>query len=180
MSSITFSGHSKSKLLIAITSLVASSLAHAGYEFLDDYLCGHQFAVQSAIATGGNFGIGIVDYTQTTEIGFTISGSSNDAPFETKRVTPVLFAGLRNALCENTYFAWGAALNKTFGTINGLHVDSDIQAGVYVSLEQMLTNHFMLVGWIQPYQYEYRKLADVGVTTNQYFSTGGLGISYLF
>lgn len=160
--------------------MFTSSLAQAEYQFMEDYLCGHQFAVQAAIATGGNFGIGIADYTQTTEIGLTISGSTNNAPFETKIITPTLFAGLRNSLMEHTYFAWGLNLTNTFGTINGSHIDSDLQVGLYISLEQMLTNHLMLVGWIDPYQYSYQKLAGLGVTTNQFFSAGGLGFNYLF
>lgn len=168
------------KISIIAISLFTSSLAHAQYEFMEDYLCGHQFAIQSAIVTGGNFGIGIVDFTDVTEIGLTISGSINDAPFETKRVTPVIFAGLRNALGERTYFAWGLDLNRTFGTLNGNHVDSNIQVGLYVSLEQMLTNHVMLTGWVNPYQYTYLKLANNGVSTNDFFSTGGIGINYLF
>lgn len=170
----------KSKISIFAISLSASVLAHAQYEFMEDYLCGHQFAVQAAIVTGGNFGIGIVDFTDVTEIGLTISGSINDAPLETKRVTPVIFAGLRSALGERTYFASGLDLNRTFGTIDGSHVDSNIQVGFYISLEQMLTNHVMLTGWINPYQYTYLKLAGVGVSTNDFFSTGGVGINYLF
>lgn len=169
-----------SKVSVFALSLLISPLAHSEYSFAEDYFCDHQFAVQSAISTGGNFGIGIVDFTQTTEIGFTISGSINNAPLETKRITPVIFAGLRNSICEHTYFAYGFSLNKTFGSINGNQINSDLEAAFYISLEQMLTNHIMLVGWINPYQYEHRKLAGVDVTTNQFFSTGGLGINYLF
>lgn len=168
------------KISILAISLFTGSLTHAQYDFMQDYLCGHQLGIQAAIATGGNFGIGFVDFTDVSEIGFTISGSINNAPFETKRVTPVVFAGLRNALCERTYFAWGLDLARTFGTLDGDHVDSNIQAGFYISLEQMLTNHVMLTGWIHPYQYSYLKLAGVGVSTNDFFSTGGIGFNYLF
>lgn len=175
-----YSNNQIAKISFFGISLITSSLANAHYQYIQDYLCGHQLAMQAAIATGGNFGIGLVDFTQTTEVGFSISGKINDAPLETKTVTPVLFAGLRNSLTEHTYFAWGLEGNKTFGTINGSHIKSNYQVALYISLEQMLNNHVMLVGWINPYQYEYQKLADIGVSTNQFFSTGGLGINYLF
>jgi len=139
-----------------------------------------RFAIQGAIATGGTLGIGIVHYTENTEIGLTISGQINNASHSTKTVTPVLFGGLRNAICEGTYFAYGLNVVSTFGTDQGHKIKYDIGAGPYISLEQMLTCHVMLVFWIDPYQYQYQKIGKTSISTQSFFSTGGMGVNYLF
>lgn len=142
--------------------------------------CDHRPAVQAAIATGGNLSIGIADYTERTELGATISGTMNNASAQTNNVTPSLFAGLRYALREATYFAWGLDLTDTFGTQNGGHIDADYQVAPYISLEQMLTKNLMLSGWIQPYQYQYEKISGNSTTTQSFFNGGGIGLNYLF
>jgi hypothetical protein len=140
----------------------------------------NRIAIQAAMATGGLLGIGVVDYTQQTEIGATLSGTYNNASNQTKTITPVIFGGLRHCLSENTYFAYGIDLAGTYGKDNGAHIESDYGIGPYISLEQMLTHHVMLAGWIQPYQYQYVKKDNVSVSTNSYFASGGLAINYLF
>jgi hypothetical protein len=155
--------------LLASAALVAvSSVASA------------QIAIQGAMATGGVMSIGLVQYTPSTEIGVTASGSFNNADDETKTFTPVVFAGLRESCGEQTFFAYGIDLADTFGDLNGSSIKTDIQVGPYISLEQMLTPHIMLSGWILPYQYEYLKVDHVSVTTHDFFSAGGIAINYLF
>lgn len=140
----------------------------------------HRLAVQGALATGGNLSIGLVDYTEISEIGLTVSGKYSSSPGSTRTVTPVLFAGLRNYLCQQTYFAYGLDLAGTFGRRNGCNIRSDYQVGPYISLEYMLTCHLMLAGWIQPYQYHYEKFCWSSTTTHSFFNTGGIAINYLF
>lgn len=140
----------------------------------------NRIAIQAAIATGGNLGIGIVDYAETTELGLTISGTVNNASNQTKTISPVIFGGLRKALGEQTYFAYGIDLVSTFGRDHGSHINSDYAVGPYISLEQMLTSHIMLSGWIEPYQYHYVKIAGTSTSTNNFFSSGGIAINYLF
>ena len=165
------------RFIFTIGLLALSSLVFAGDAVIDHY---SRFGIQGAMATGGNLGIGIVNFTPVTEIGLTVSGSVNNAPDETRTITPVVFAGLRKSLCEHTYFAYGIDLAGTYGRIYGQKIDSDYGVGPYISLEQMLTPHLMLTGWIQPYQYHYQKRDWQSISTNNFFSTGGIGLNYLF
>lgn len=139
-----------------------------------------RFGIQAAIATGGTLGMGVVHFTEKTELGFTLSGSYNDAYYQTKVIVPVLFGGLRHAIAERTYFAYGIDLVGVFGRDNGVKIDSNYLVGPYIGLEQMLTNNLMLTGWIQPYQYEYVKKCGASTTTNHFFASGGIGLNYLF
>jgi hypothetical protein len=93
---------------------------------------------------------------------------------------PVIFGGFRKALYEKTYFAYGLDLIGTFGQDHGKSIKADYGIGPYISLEQMLTHNIMLAGWIQPYQHSYQKIGGTSVSTNSFFSTGGMGINYLF
>jgi len=159
---------------LSILSLNLHANEYEGY-------CSGRFAIQAAMATGGNLGIGVVHYTEHTELGVTIAGQINNAHHSTKTVTPVIFGGLRHALCEGTYFAYGLDFANTFGTNNGKKIKYDLSAAPYISLEQMLTHHIMLVLWINPYQYEYEKIGrQSSVSTQSFFSTGGIGLNYIF
>ena len=158
--------------------LSAISLSLNANEY--DDCCEGRFAVQAAMATGGNLGIGIGHYSEQTEFGVTISGQINNARHSTKTVTPVIFGGLRNSLCEGTYLAYGLNFSNTFGTDRGRHIKYDIEAGPYFSLEQMLTSRLMLVLWINPYLYEYQKIGHQSVTTQSFFHAGGIGLNYFF
>ncbi len=140
----------------------------------------HRLAVQGAIATGGNLSIGLVDYSEKTEVGVTISGTVNNASRHTKTATPVVFAGLRKALCERTYFAYGINFADTLGEYHGKHIDADYTVGPYISLEQMLTTNIMLSGWIEPYEFEYEKIHHSSLSTHNFFNAGGIAINYLF
>lgn len=167
-------------LKFAALTLVLSTTSIAHSNTQNNYFCGHRLAIQGALVTGGALSIGLVDYTQYTELGLAVSGTVNNASSSTNNITPVLFAGFRNALGDQTYFAWGVNMANTFGTQNGGHIDADYQIGPYISIEQMLTYHVMLAGWIQPYEYEYQKISGTSVSTHNFFSAGGLAINYLF
>ena len=136
-------------------------------------------AIQGALVTGG-MSIGIVRYTPTTEIGVAVSGSVNNAHYATQTFTPVAFAGLRKLLGEQTYFAYGINFSDTIGHQSGLTINADYQVGPYISLEKMLTTHFMLSGWINPYQYEYQKIGGISTSTHAIFNAGGISINYFF
>lgn len=140
----------------------------------------NRLAIQAAMATGGVLGMGLVNFTETTELGLTLSGNYNNARCSTRTITPVLFGGLRQNICCNTYFAYGIDLASTFGQQHGLSIHSDYHVGPYISIEQMLTPHVMLAGWIQPYQYAYERIGCSSVSTQSFFSTGGIAINYLF
>jgi hypothetical protein len=166
------------KYLLLLTLYTATSLAQPLPPITP---CHYRLGIQGAIATNGAIGIGVVGFSESTEWGLTASGTRNNAHYQSNNATPVLFAGLRYLLQEQTYCAWGIDLAGTFGTINGSHIDANYQAGPYISLEQMITDHFMLAGWILPYQYGYEKLShSSSVTTHSFFSSGGLAINYLF
>ena len=137
-------------------------------------------AIQGALVTEGDLSIGAVLYAPTVEIGITVSASLNNARYETKTFTPVIFAGLRKSILEHTYFTYGVDFADTIGRQNGLTINSEYQIGPYISLEQMLTSHLMLSGWINPYQYGYQKIGGVSTSTNGIFSAGGIALNYLF
>src|SRR5436190_16327045 len=127
----------------------------------------YRIAVQAAIATGGTLGIGLTRYTETSEIGFTVAGSINNASYETKILVPVIYGGFRKALNDQTYFAYGLDLASKFGREDGYTVKSNIFVAPYISLELALTTNVLLVGWIDPYSYEYQKLGSCSVTTQK-------------
>ena len=139
-----------------------------------------RMAIQGAIATGGYLSIGIARYAPKTEMGISISGSVNNATNETQTFTPIVFAGLVKELGERTYFTYGVNFSDTIGHLYGLPINAYYQVGPYISLEQMLTTHLMLSGWINPYQYGYQKLGGVAISTNGIFSAGGIALNYLF
>lgn len=164
----------KIKQLLTLSLLCVSS---AGLAF---HSGSHRIGIQGALATGGNLGIGIIDYTPVTEWGVTFSGSFNNASYENRTFTPVIFGGLRKQIAEHTYFAYGIDALGTFGKKDGLTIDSDYAIGPYISLEQMLTGHLMLSGWIEPYQYQYQKLGGYSVSTHNIFAAGGVALNYFF
>ena len=127
-----------------------------------------------------SLGIGMVRYAPTTEIGVNISGSLDNAHNATQTVVPVIFGGLRQNLGEKTYVAYGLSLTDIAGRIDGVHVDAFFQIGPYIALEQMLTTHLMLSGWILPYQYDYQKIGGVSMSGHDIFSAGGIAFNYLF
>ncbi|MDF1645846.1 MAG: hypothetical protein P1U61_02540 [Legionellaceae bacterium] len=142
-----------------------------------------RLAIQAAVGSdviATSFGIGIARYTPKTEIGVTASGHVDNAPLITQTVTPVIFGGLRKALGEHTYFAYGFNYIETFGHAKGLTINMQYEAGAYISLEQLLTNHIMLSGWIMPYQYDHVKIGGITTSNNEVFSAGGIAINYLF
>lgn len=161
-----------------LSAVCALALCSTGYS--QTLITGNHVAVQAAIATGGSLGIGLTHYSDYSEFGFTLSGKYNNASNQTKTITPVFFAGLRKLLGENTYFAYGLDFLTQFGKDNGQTINSDYAIGPYISLEQALTTHLLLVGWIDPYVYEYEKKGGVSTSTNRFFSSGGIGLSYLF
>jgi len=165
------------KTAISIGLLALCSMAQAKEDISNH---SNRLAVQGLITTGGNVGFGLVDYTNWSEIGATIAVEINNAHKQTKLFTPAVFAGLRKPIGEQTYFAYGIDLASTLGQDTGKNIDSDIQVGPYISLEQALTSHLLLIGFIEPYSYEYQKKAGVCTSTHRVFSSGGLAMSYLF
>jgi hypothetical protein len=160
--------------------LCAFNLAASAYA-LDQFTTQpHRIAVQAAMATGGTLGIGLTNYSETKEYGFTLSGSVNNASNETKVFVPVIYGGFRKSISDLTYFAYGIDLASKFGREDGETVKSNIFVGPYISLEQVLTMNMLLVGWIDPYSFEYQKLGSSSVTTQKFFGSGGIGFSYLF
>lgn len=162
--------------------LMTSTIAYAGGEEII-YVVEEEnfstFAIQGTISTKGNIGLGITHYTEQTEIGMTFSGLvDNNGHEQTKIFTPVLYAGFRKPLAENTYLALGLDMASAFGRDEGKHIDADIQIGPYLALEQELTSRLLLVGWIDVYNYEYLKEDGVSISTNRIFASGGLGFSY--
>lgn len=173
----------KLKHFVTSSLLLFSSVSFATTykETLPNLFTPSRIAIQGAIATGGTLSIGIVNYSETTELGFTISGTYNNASQPTRTVTPVIFGGFRKSIRELTYFAYGLNLVGTFGRNNGDTIKADYQVGPYISLEQMLTTHLMLSGWILPYQYSYQKTAgNSSTSTNSFFNSGGIALNYLF
>lgn len=140
----------------------------------------HHLAIQGVIVTNGNIGAGVAYYSDKAEVGFTVSGTINNRSQETKLITPALFGGLRMALSDKTYFAYGLDLATKIGKDSGKTIQSDWFVGPYVSLEQMLTQHVLLSGWVNPYSFEYEKTSGSSTSTHNIFGSGGLAISYLF
>ncbi|MDP3559652.1 MAG: hypothetical protein Q8R79_04795 [Legionellaceae bacterium] len=167
----------RSLVLLSVTLLSLCSFAAANETTAPNT---NRIAVQGALATDGNLGIGIVNYAPNTELGLTLSGSFNNAQYPTQTLTSVIFGGLRKQIGEQTFFAYGINTLGTFGKVNGVSIHSDYAIGPYVSLEQMLTYHFMLSGWIEPYQYQYENFGGAAVSTNSFFAAGGIAINYLF
>lgn len=163
---------------LVVMSSICSVTSALGLSGMD--LGIHRIALQGSISTGGNLGVGLIDFTEKTELGISVSGKMNNASKQTKTITPVIFGGLRKALGENTYFAYGVDFASIFGRDQGQTINSDYSVGPFVSLEQMLTTHVMLTGWILPYQYQYQKKAGLSTSTHSFFGAGGIGINYLF
>ena len=164
----------KLKYLLFLSALTIGSVSHAGAEQTS------HFALQGTIATDGAIGAGIARYTEHSEIGLTLSGITNNAEDHTKLFIPVLFGGWRKPIGDQTYFALGINLVNEIGTESGEHIHNDFIVGPYVSIEQALTKHVLLISWVDPYSYEYAKKGDDSISTSRFLASGGIGISYLF
>lgn len=125
-------------------------------------------------------GFGIVDYGRWFELGMDLAGYNNNGRPKTSLFLPMAFGGLRFHIKECTYFAWGLNYASKVGTDSGYHIQSDYSVGPYIALEQWLTNHVMLVGYINPYRYEHEvKQGCNTFVSNQYFSSGGIALNYV-
>lgn len=143
-----------------------------------------RLGVISVLATdnghGTSMGMGLGVYSQTLEVGVTASGYIKNANEATSLGSLVIYGGGRVDLTEKTYLAVGATFLQNFGHENGLHVDREYEIGPYISLEQMLTHHVLIGGWILPYQYDYEKLAGMISKEHEIFSAGGITLNYFF
>lgn len=161
------------KVIITLALLSCFNLSYA-------YTNATGLAVQGVLVTGGNLAIGLVNYTANTELGFTLGASWDNKSQSTQLFIPALFGGFRQQILEHTYFAFGLDIAAKFGEINGQHIDTAISGGPYISLEQSLSSRILLTGFIQPYSIDYEKLAHSSTTTQHFFSTGGIALSYIF
>lgn len=76
--------------------------------------------------------------------------------------------------------AAGATFLQNFGKEHGLSIDREYEIGPYISLEQMLTYHILIGGWILPYQYDYEKVGGFARKEHEIFSAGGITLNYFF
>ncbi|MBA2654989.1 MAG: hypothetical protein H0U71_08015 [Gammaproteobacteria bacterium] len=163
----------KKLLLLSFLFFAVPAQAYTCYDY-------GRLAIQGSLVTDGNLSIGITHYTEQSEIGVYASGLVNNACCETRIFAPGIFAGFRKNICECTYFAAGIDFVSVFGTENCCHIDADYTVGPYISLEQKLTSHLLLIGWIQPFSYQYEDKCNCTVATNRFFASGGIAMSYLF
>ena len=163
----------KLKCLAIACVLTACSATYAD----NNLFANSRFGVQGAITTDGDIGIGVVNYSEMYEMGFTLSGSVSNN--NTNSVSPSIFAGLRKPLLEHTLFAYGLNGGATFGETANVDTRS-YEVGPYISLEQELTHSLLLSGWINPYAYGYQKTGGTSTTTNNFFNTGGISLTYFF
>lgn len=168
------------KLKSAILLCAAIAVSSTVYAQDGQNVNSGQFALGGSVATGGNVGIEAVYYGDWAELGLGLSGQYDNASQQTKTITPVVFAGLRTQLADNTFFAYGVNGSDTFGRDSGDHIDANYHVGPYVSIEQQIVKHVLLSAWVNPYNYEYEKKGGVSTTTNRFFGSGGLTLSYLF
>jgi hypothetical protein len=165
-------------LLAAIISLLPATSFAVG---LGDGRLGVQAGYNLGTASGTS--IGVVHYWNNFEGGITGGYASNNVTgSETKIGNVGAFAGLRHSLDQGSWFAWGANFQYGFGTISGRAGYKPIQVGPYVALEHMLGNSILVAAWINPYLYRSEKddVNTVATVTSSFFTTGGIGFSYLF
>lgn len=128
-------------------------------------------------------GFGIVDYGRWFELGANFGGLVSKGDGQSKVFLPSAFGGFRHLLsrCDCTYFAWGLNYSSRLGQDNGRHIKSDYGVGPYISLEKWLSYNILLVGYINPYRYEHEVIKNgPRITSNQYFTSGGIAVSYVF
>lgn len=161
------------KTTLAMLLIGVLQTSHADYS---------RIAIQGAIVNGGAVSIGLAKYAPCYELGITggaVFASGNSISF-----TPTIFGGFRRNWGENTFFAYGLDVSTTIGRYYGESFGRNVFIAPYISLEQMVSSHIMVSGFINPYAFQYRRYdTDVGYierTTNHIFSTGGLALSYLF
>lgn len=168
----------KLKNLLAGCLLVSCSTIFAVDK--EEFVNSSHWAIQGAIVTGGVASIGIAHYSDSIEFGAAVTGAMDNDSDKTSIFTPVIFGGWRKNILENTYFAFGLNIGANLGEDSGENLDPDIFAGPYISLEQQLTSKLLLVGWIDPYNYEYRRTDDESLSINRFFNSGGIALNYYF
>jgi hypothetical protein len=166
--------------LASLLSIGAITLCTVGHACSPDQdLFPHnRWGIQGSMTTGGEFGIGVADYTRTTEFGINFAAAFYNSHYgNASTFTPAFFGGFRKALTPKTFFAFGLDAAVNFVKPGGESTKTGWFAGPYISLEQMLTNNLMLTGWINPYS--YARNADDSYSVQSVFASGGIGLSYL-
>ena len=137
--------------------------------------------IQFSYLPNAGAAIGVVHYSPQFLAGITVGGKIDDAAAgKTKNGTVAIFGGLRHPLTQNTDFAYGLGASMTEGHINGQKIQHSYTLSGFIEYEYQPNKHFMLSGWIDPYNFEQQKIANVTTHDHRIFSTGGIAVSYLF
>jgi len=160
---------------LALCAITSANACTPGQELFDH----NRVGIQGSLTTGGNVGLGLVDYTNTTEIGFNIAARIyNSSIGNATEIVPAVFGGFRKELSQRTYATLGLDVAANIFRQGGEHTTGWF-AGPYIGIEQMLANNIMLTGWIDPYSYSHQETLYETVTTHRILATGGIAFSYL-
>lgn len=163
-------------LLTSICSPVQAMNNDSNVDYFRD-----AWGAQMFMATGGNISLGINHYTPTYSAGIFFGGQITNGGLDNSNGTVGLFAGPRYLIWPRTYFAYGLDLSGTFGNKNGQDINSSYFVGPYASIEYYLSTHFLISAILNPFSYQHEELeGSSSVNTFRFFSSGGIGLSYLF
>lgn len=194
------------KLILIMISLISLSYANSKVSSCDqnlkidcEYCCQNcnpsqhcfRLAIEPTIGSEGVFSIGLTGYSYYFEGGLSIGGEMVRGDSKYSIASPAIFFGGRYHIFDKTIFAYGLEFSASFGKItqtnytwrhhNNTNDFYILRAAPYISFEQFLSNHVMLVMWIDPYSFGYEKIEHTSsYKIHEFFRTGGIGLAYLF
>jgi len=138
------------------------------------------WGAQIAATSGGNISPGFVRYAPNYSAGITASANLDNNE-DDRTFSVEIFGGPRYLLLPATYFAYGLEVDSEFGKKHDKTIEASYAVGPYVGIDYYFSTHVLISAFISPYTYQYERLKDESSTsTNKIFSSGGIGLSYLF
>lgn len=133
------------------------------------------WGIQGAVVTNGNITTGVAYYTPHSSAGITVG--AHVANHDNSRVTLSIFGGPRDLIHPQVYFAYGLDVGTTLGD----DIKNSYFIGPYIGLDYYATTNILFSVFVNPAMYNHEEIKHQSTQNRvDIFSSGGIGISYLF
>lgn len=163
--------------LLTILGAIASPSAFADNQLINKSVnyTRDAWGIQGAIVTDGNISTGVVYYTPHSSAGITLG--AHVANHDNSRVNLTVFGGPRYLIHSQAYFTYGLDVGTSFGD----DIKNAYFIGPYVGLDYYATTNILFSVFINPAMYSHEEIKHQSTQNRvDIFSSGGIGISYLF
>ena len=125
-------------------------------------------------------GANIIRFSPNYSVGLGASASIDDED-DNSTYDVSIFGGPRFLIHSATYFVVGFGVSSEFGEKDHRDIEASYSLEPYVGIDYYFSTHVLTSAFISSYGYRYERLdGKASTNTNEIFSSGGIGISYLF